>query len=444
MPRTARSLPPTPKRVSLLRLRRDPYLMLQVAQEYGDVVRLPFAGQEIFLINHPDYVREVLVAQADHFHKSRVLQRAKAFLGEGLLTSEGDLHLRQRRLMQPVFHRQRIAHYGAAMVACAERTRCRWNDGETLDIAQEMMRLTLAVVGKTLFDADVEGEASEVGQALTEMIEHFPLLFVPFSDLAMHLPVGPGRKVQRAARVLDTIVLGLIAERRAHPEPERQDLLTMLLTAHDDDGTGMSDKQVRDEAMTIFLAGHETTANALTWTWFLLSQHPRAEARFHAEIDSALGGRLPTASDVEHLPYTRRVLSESMRLYPPAWIMGRMAQRDVTFGGYTFPAGSTLLVSPWVIHHDPRYYPDPFRFDPDRWTPEAQAARPRFAYFPFGGGPRMCIGEPFAWLEGMLVLATIAQTWWLRLAPGQAIDLMPAVTLRPKNGMKMRLEKRSG
>lgn len=436
-------LPPGPRQISLLNIRNDPALMLKVVAEHGDVVRLRLAGQDSYLINHPDDIRDILVTNATNFTKGRVLQRARVFLGNGLLTSEGEVHRRQRRLMQPVFHRQRVARYGADMVTAAERVDQRWTDGATIDVAEAMMRLTLDIVGRTLFDADVEDDANEVGRALGEMIAYFPLLLLPFAEILQTLPLGPGRRVQRAGRALDDIVLRLIADRRAHPNPERQDLLSLLLLAQDDDGGGMSDQQVRDEAMTIFLAGHETTANALTWTWFLLSQHPRAEARLHAELAAVLAGRPPTLADLDHLPYTRMVFSEALRLYPPAWIIGRMAIAPFTVGAYTLPAGATLLLSPWATHRDARWFPDPERFDPDRWAPEAQAARPKFAYFPFGGGPRVCIGEPFAWMEGVLVLATLAQHWWLRLTPGHPVALAPGITLRPKHGMRMRLERRT-
>ena len=434
--------PPGPARTTTLAAIRRPDTLIALAREYGDVVALRVPGQPTYLISHPDLIREILVTRADCFIKSRVLQRSKLLLGEGLLTSEGDVHRRQRRLMQPVFHHKRIAQYAEVMTVYTERLGARWNEGETVDMAQAMMTLTLEIVGRTLFDAEVGDEASTVGKAMTTLIQQFPLLVIPFGDVVARLLVKPARDFQSAKATLDHIIFEMIAERRRHPNPERNDLLSLLLAAQDEDGSGMSDAQLRDECLTIFLAGHETTANALTWTWFLLSQHPRAEARFHAELNSVLGGRAPTAADVERLPYTRAVLSEALRLYPPAWIMGRQAREPIELGGYTLPAGATLIFSQWAVQRDPRWWPDPLRFDPARWTTDTTTARPRFAYFPFGGGPRVCIGEPFAWMEGILVLAALGQRWWMRLAPGQRVELNPGITLRPKQGMKMRLEMR--
>jgi cytochrome P450 len=359
-------------------------------------------------------------------------------LGEGLLTSEDSLHRRQRRLAQPAFHRQRIASYASTMVTYAERTASHWQHGETLDISQEMTRLTLAIVGKTLFDADVESEAVEIGKALTTIIELFNMLLLPFSELLERLPLPHVRRFERAKARLDQTIYRLIEERR-QSRSDRGDLLSMLLLAQDDegDGGGMSDQQVRDEAMTIFLAGHETTANALTWTWYLLSQNPEAEAQLHAELDRVLGDRSPTFDDVPHLPYTEMVLSEAMRLYPPAWAIGRLAIQEHPIGDYVIPKGSLVLLSQYVTHRDPRFFPNPERFDPTRWTPEAKASRPQYAYFPFGGGPRRCIGEGFAWMEGVLVIAALARQWRMRLAPGAKIAIQPVITLRPKSGVQM-------
>jgi cytochrome P450 len=330
-----------------------------------------------------------------------------------------------------------MAEYGA-------RRRARWQDGETLDMAQEMMSLTLAIVGKTLFDADVEGEAKTIGGALTDIMHMFDRLTTPFPWLLELLPLPSNRRFARARARLDETIYRIINERRATGE-DRGDLLSMLLLATDTegDGTGMSDQQLRDEAMTIFLAGHETTANALTWAWYLLAQHPEVEARLHEEIDGVLAGRLPTADDFPRLRYTEMVLAEAMRLYPPAWAIGRRAISDYQIGDYTVPARAIILMSPYVMHRTPRYYPDPLAFDPERWTPAAREARPKFAYFPFGGGPRVCIGEGFAWMEGVLLIATIAQQWRMRLVPGQTVAPQPMITLRTKNGIRMRLEKRA-
>jgi cytochrome P450 len=429
----------------LLEFRRDPLSFLTgIAREHGDIVHFKLGAQDLYLFNHPDYIRDVLVTNSRLFHKSRGLQMAKKLLGEGLLTSEDDFHRRQRRLAQPAFHRQRINAYADSMVDYGVRTRKRWSDGETVFIDKEMMRLTLAIVGKTLFDADVESQAREIGDALTEVMQLFNRITIPFAGLLEKLPLPSNYRFLKARELLDRTIYRIIEDRRVSGE-DRGDLLSMLLMAQDEegDGTGMSDLQLRDEAMTIFLAGHETTANALTWTWYLLSQHAEVEKRFHAEIDAVLGDRVATADDFPKLVYTEMVLAESMRLYPPAWTLGRRALVDYEVADFIVPADSIVLMSPWVMHHDSRFYPRPFDFDPERWTQEARNARPRFSYFPFGGGPRVCIGEQFAWMEGVLLLATIAQRWKMRLATRQKVEPKPMVTLRPRNGLKMVLEARS-
>ena len=400
-------------------------------------------GEHLFIASDPSVIKDVLVTHNQNFHKSRGLERIKILLGEGLLTSEDAVHLRQRRLMQPAFHRDRVAAYASTMVSYADRVRSGWNEGATLDVAREMSRLTLLIVGKTLFDTDVESQARDVGDAMSGLMNSFWTLMLPFGDTLERLPIPRLRRGRKARERLDAIIYGIIGERRASGG-DRGDLLSMLLMAQDDEdkGRGMTDRQVRDEAMTIFLAGHETTANALTWTWYLLSQSPDIERRLHEEIDRVLAGRLPTVADVDRLPYTTRVVTESMRLYPPAWLVGRRAVNEYSIGGYSVPPRSIVVMSQWIVHRDPRHYPEPDRFDPDRWTPAFKAALPRFAYFPFGGGPRQCIGESFAWMELVLVLATIAQRWRFDLVPGHPVVPQAAVTLRPKYGMKMTARKR--
>ena len=446
---TTRSYPPGPKRglpfSSLLAYRRGPLPYFQnLARQYGDISFFRIGPQEAFFLNHPDLIKDVLVTNHQNYMKGLVLQRAKRLLGEGLLTSEGEFHRRQRRLAQPAFHRQRIASYAEVMIDYATRTSERWRDGQTYDISEEMMRLTLGIVGKTLFDADVESESGEVGQAMTVVMELFDTLTMPFFELLSKLPLPQLRRFDAAKTRLDRIIFSLVEERR-RSGADRGDLLSMLLTAQDEEGDGgqMTNQQLRDELMTIFLAGHETTANALTWTWYLLSNNPEVEQRLHHEVDAVIGSRKPTFSDVAALRYTEMVLSESMRLYPPAWAIGRLAKVDCELGGYIIPEKSLVLFSQYVMHRDERYYVQPLLFDPLRWTPEARESRPTFAYFPFGGGPRRCIGDGFAWMEGVLLLATLAQQWQLRLVPRHPVALKPVITLRPKHGMRMVVSKRA-
>jgi cytochrome P450 len=428
---------------SLLRFTRDPLaFVISMAQAGGDVVHYRLAARHVFLLKHPDLVREVLVVRQHDFAKGEGLRWARRFLGDGLLTSEGELHTRQRRLAQPAFHRQRIGSYGAVMVAHADAARRRWKDGEELLLDREMVRLTLAITGKTLFDADTEGQAAEIGGALTDIIRLFPRFALPLGGLLNALPLPANRRYERGRRRLDEIVYGLIEERRRDGR-DRGDLLSMLMLARDEDGgAGMSDRQLRDEVMTLLLAGHETTANALSWTFYLLGQNPDAEARLHRELDDVLGGRLPTVDDLPRLRYSENVVAESMRLFPPAWALGRRSLKDQELGGARVARGSLVMSSPYLMHRDARFFPDPLRFEPDRFTPEARAARPKFAYFPFGGGARACIGEPFAWMEGVLVLATIAQRWRLRLVPGHPVEPQALITLRPRYGILARAERR--
>jgi len=425
---------------------RDPLAFFtNLARTYGDVVAYRLGGERLIFVNDPQHIKDILVTNNRKFTKGRGLQRTKRLLGEGLLTSEGATHLRQRRLMQPAFHRERIAAYADTMVAYADRTRRGWRDGVTLDVAKEMNRLTLSIVGKTLFDADVESQAAEVGVALTGIMETFWITMLPFADLLEHLPVPKLRRARAARAGLDAIIYRMIAERRRSGR-DHGDLLSMLLSAQDEEAEGaagrMSDVQVRDEAMTIFLAGHETTANALTWTWYLVSTAPAVEARLHEEVDRALQGRLPRVADIASLSFVERVVTESMRLYPPAWLIGRRAIADYQLGAYAVPARTILVMSPFVTQRDGRFYKDPERFDPDRWTPDFRATLPRFAYFPFGGGPRQCIGESFAWMELILLVATIAQQWRLQLVPGHPVVPEPLVTLRTKHGMRMTAHRR--
>ena len=439
-----RALPPGPPQrypgQTLLAFTRDPLAALERMAGYGDVSHFRVGRQLVYLANHPDLVRDVLVTHGRRFAKGRGLERARVLLGNGLLTSEGEFHLRQRRLVQPAFHRARLDGYAAVMADVAARHAARLRDGETVDVARAMTALTLAIVGRTLFDADVEGEAPEIGEVLGAALEHFNLLLLPFSELLEYLPIPATIRFRRVRRRLDAPIYRIIAERRASGE-DRGDLLSMLLAARDDDGSAMDDLQLRDEAMTLFLAGHETTANLLAWTWWLLARHPDVEARLHAEVDAL--GRAPTLADVERLPYARQVVAESMRLYPPAYVLGRRALEPYRLGDWDIPARAIVLASQWLLHRDPRFWPDPTRFDPERWRAGAAEARPRFAYFPFGAGTRVCVGEHFAWTEAILVLATLAQQ--VRFTrPAGAPDAAPRaiVTLRPRAGLPMRVAAR--
>lgn len=439
--------PPSPKAGFLgghfIRFRRRPTEFLEEAARLGDVTRFKLGGQFAFFLNHPDLIRDLLVVNADKFIKGRALQRSKRLLGEGLLTSEGAAHLRQRRMIQPAFHRQRIAEYAKAMVFYGEQMRDEWRNGETLDIDREMMRLTLQIVGKTLFNSDVNDEADEVGKSMTTLIELFNYLMIPFSEWLEKLPLPQSKRFNHARDTLNSIIYKIIDERRASGE-DAGDLLSMLLMAQDEEtGSGMTDEQIRDECLTLFLAGHETTANALTFAFYLLSQNPQIAANLHKELDEVLNGKSPSIEDYAQLKYTEAVLAETMRLYPPAWAIGRLATEDHEFAGYEIPKKSLVLISPYITQRDARFWENADKFVPERWFAQSvKEAGQKFIYFPFSRGVRSCIGESFAWTEGVLLIATLAQKWKFRLMPEQKIALNPLMTLRPKYGMKMRIEER--
>ena len=421
---------------------RDPLAFLPtLAREYGDIVTMRFYKFRVYYVNHPDYIEEVLVNQARKFIKGRILRANKGLFGNGLLTSEGDFWLRQRRLAQPAFHRARIAAYAETMVQFTGRILEGWRDRETLDVHAEMMRLTLQIVAKTLFDADVDADAREVGRALEAIMEHnsdFRRLILTPS----WLPTLRNIRAALATRRLNKIIYRIIGQRRSAGH-DAGDLLSMLLHAQDEDGSRMTDRQLRDEVITLFLAGHETTALALSWTWWLLAQHPEAEAKLHVELDAVLGGRTPTLEDLPKLHYLDHIISESMRLYPPAWGMARLTIEDAHIGGYTIRKGCGVSLSQWVVHRDPRWYESPDEFRPERWEGDLLKRLPRFAYFPFGGGPRQCIGNTFAIMETALILATIAQKFRLRLVPGHTVAPIASITLRPRHGIRITLEKRN-
>ena len=441
---------PTVSLLDRLRLRRGDRAqqMLSIMERHGDVARLPWWGGIIKanVISSADMAHEVLFDQADAFVKGYGLGYfARPLLGNGLLTSETDLHRRQRRMMAPAFVHKRIADYATVIAARTEAAQAGWADGAGIDFSSAMMRLTLEIVGATLFGAEVGAEADEIGEALTAAMTH------AMRGLQRAVPIPPtwptpgNRKGLAAIARLDRTVYGLIEERR-RSGVDRGDFLSMLLLAQDeDDGSVMTDKQVRDEAMNIFLAGHETTANALSWTFYLLAQHPAARERLEREVDAALGGRTPSLADLPRLPYALQVLKESMRLYPPAFILARRALRDVTVGGHRIQKNDLAVINIIGMHRRPAYFPEPLRFDPDRFTPEAEKAIKKHAYLPFGAGPRICIGNHFALMEGHLAVAALAQRVRLDLAPGaRRVEMEPLITLRPKGGIAMRVRRRVG
>ncbi|HYL63192.1 MAG TPA: cytochrome P450 [Candidatus Methylomirabilis sp.] len=411
-----------------------------VVREYGDIAGLRILSYRVYLINHPDYIEDVLVNHPRKFIKGRVLQANKRVFGKGLLTSEGDFWLRQRRLAQPAFHRARIAGYAATMVEYTERLLHEWQDREERDIHKEMMRLTLQIVGKTLFDADVEHDTQDVGKSMELLLKlgaNFRrTIFVP-----QWLPTPANLRIERAIRQIEKVLYRIIAERRASGR-DAGDLLSMLLEAQDEDGSRMTDKQLRDEAITLFLAGHETTANAMSWTWWLLAKNPQAEARLHAELRDVLGGCPPSLEDLPRLVYTNHVITESMRLYPPAWGVARTCIEDHEIAGYPIPRGSGVSFSQWTVHRDPRWYDAPEEFRPERWEGDLLKRLPRFAYFPFGGGPRQCIGNAFAAMEAALILATVAQRFRFQLVEGRPVVPLASITLRPRYGIPVRVVSR--
>lgn len=432
-----------PRSGILPRPRLDLIGMFQgMAAKQGDIATRRIGPVRLFLLSRPDLIDDVLIASSHSFKKGRSIQATSLIMGEGLTAKQGAEHRQRRRFLQPAYHKTRVEGYAAVMTEAAERHATRWHDGQVVDMNAEMMRLTLTIVGRTLFGADLEDEADEVAQALNDAMAAFEVMIVlPAPERVQHLPLRRMRTLRAARRRLDDTVLRLIRERR-ETGAVTEDLLTLLLDG-EQDGAPLSDAQVRDEAMTALLTGHETTANGLTWTWYLLAQHPEVEQRMVAEVSEVLGDRPPTLEDIGRLTYTRQVFSEALRLYPPVWMMNRYAVRDHVVEGRRIPQGSLLFMSPYLLQHDPRWWPDPERFDPDRWAPGRQADLPRFAYFPFGGGVHRCIGEPFAWTEGVLVLASLARSWRLRLLPGVApVELHPRVTLRPRHGLPMTVQRR--
>ena len=420
----------------------NPILLFQhLVREYGDIAHYKIGWNHIVFLNHPDYIREVLVVQNDNFVKERTVRRSKMLLGEGMITSEGAQHRAQRQVAQPAFHRQRIPEYADTMVREAVRMRGQWRDGEERNIAIDMMHLTLNVVAETLFVTDLRDEVHELADAINRIMSLYNfLVMLPAAEWLVHVrPPGLAAFV-RARKRIDAVAHRMIEAHRQH-HSDGSSLLDLMLAASPDRSPA-SEKSLRDQVITIFLAGYETVANALSWTWYLLSQNPECERRFHEEIDRELQGRLPAYEDVPRLRYVEMVMAESMRLYPPAWAMGRYALNDFQLGEFFLPAKTTVLMSQFITHRDPRFFPDPLRFDPERFAPEAKARRAKLTYFPFGAGFRQCIGESFAWMEGVLLLATLGQKWKMKLVSDHPVEPEPLITLRPKYGMRMSLEAR--
>jgi cytochrome P450 len=430
---------------TFLAFRRDALgVLLRTARRCGDIAYYRFAGARLFLVTHPDHVKDVLVTRHRHF-TGLAFEAGKSVAGEGLLSAQGEVHRRHRRILQPAFHRDRIGGYAGAMVERARRWREGRRPGEVVRLRAEMARLTLGVIGETMFGAEDERTADDIRELLDAALARFTPATFWFARTLERLPIPLSRRFVRARARVDERVYRLIASRRGEAGA-RGDLLSLLLDASDaeGDGRGLTDGEIRDEVVTIFLAGHETTANALTWAWCLLADHPDAEREMHRELAAVLGGRLPTAEDLPRLPFTSGVFAETLRLRPTVPMIFRRVVEPLELGGYQLPRGAVVILSQYVSHRDPRFWEDPDRFDPRRWLPEAGAARPRYAFFPFGGGPRVCIGEHFAWLEAMMLLATIAQRW--RILPagaGPAPRPVPSLTTRPPAGLRMRLEARA-
>ncbi len=440
MPKLSYRFPPGPrpliKSENIRAFQRDQLGFFQrLSAEYGPVSSFRLATKRFVLLNEPELVRQLLTKDYAKFRKGRFFEIAKPFLGEGLLRSEGAFHARQRKLIQPLFYRARIQEYGQTMIRCGSQWSEQLTPG-TYDLANEMQRLTLKIAGLTLLDTDLEAEASEIGDALKVMLSLFTHVNSPLKKAWSKLPTAKRAEIQGAVSSLDRSILTII-NRQRNQGASQPNLIAHLMTLQDEMG-GLSDAQIRDEAMSLFLAGHETTANALAWTWYLLSQHPRIEACFHQELERVLAGRLPTPEDLNALTYTRQILTESMRIYPPAWILGRRLLEDYRLADYHLPKGTIFILSPYLMHHERRFYSDPEQFRPERWNTEFKNALPKFAYYPFGGGPRNCIGEAFAWMEGVLLLATIGQRWRFEALTKQVPQLEPLVTLRPKAGLRLK------
>ena len=428
--------------------RKDPLgLFMRGRERFGDVVHYPMGPLHMYQVSHPDDVKRVLVDNARQYSKTGLMQRLRPILGEGLLLSEGELWMRQRRLAQPAFHRERLARLATATTSLVEPTLQRWealaDRGESFDLAAELIRLVLNITGRLLFSTDLSGAATAVERSVTTLLEQVNAQVFRALPIPAFLPLPGHLRLRAAIRVLDRVVLDIIGQRHREPHAA-DDVLSLLMEARDaENGEGMSDRQLRDEVMTLLLAGHETTANALAWTFYLLQRHPEVEARLVAELDAVLGDRVPGFEDLPRLRYTARVFDEALRLYPPAWLISRLALADDVLGGYRIPKGSIVVILPYVIHRHPAFWPEPESFDPDRFLPERSSARARFAWLPFGAGQRMCIGSGLALLEGQLVLAMVARRYAFRVVPGHPVEPQALVTLRPRYGLRVTARRRT-
>jgi cytochrome P450 len=442
-----RKLPPGPTSMipfgNVFGFRKNSLEFLKKASaEYGDIVHFKMGPLRIVLLNHPTYIREILTSQSANFVKGRPLELAKEILGEGLLTSEGELHKQQSRIIQPAFHLRMMEAYAPAMTEYSDRLMASWEDGQEVDMLQEMIRMSTAIAGKTMFNIDIEKDAPEINLALDDIMSLFGRITMPFAEVLLKLPLPSTKKFYNAKERLDKTIYGIIDERRKDPL-ENGDLLSLLLKAQlDEKGTGMSNVQIRDEALTLLLTAFDTTSLALTWTWYLLSQNPEFEEHLYKEIDEVLQGRTPTIEDYSKLPYTKKIFEESMRIYPPIYIIARESINEFSIGDYVVPGGAIILASPYLIHHDPRFHPNPEKFDPEGFAQRLESSNSKYEYFPFSVGPRSCIGQHYAMLEGVLVLAAIAQKWKLRTIPGQKVQMEQLLNLRPKNGLQMTVHKR--
>ena len=440
---TPSTLPPGPKGLpffgNTLQFQRNPLQFIRdVQKSYADMATIHLGGSTIVLLFRPEYIRYVLTENPKNFTKANRKggPNLRALLGDGLLTIEGDFHRQQRRLVQPAFHRKRVESYAEVMVQQTKEMLAGWQPGMQLNIASAMQQLTLRIIAKTLFNVESHALIAQLGQAFNDVIENpvrsmsgLKVLRRPFS--------GPSKN-QQGKRILDDFVYKLIAERRADGR-DVGDVLSMLLAAQDE-GNTMTDKQVHDQVLTFVAAGHETAQNTLSWTFYLLSQYPEVREKLLAELHTVLSGRAPTIADLPNLPYLEWVMNESWRVFPPAWVQGRQAIEAFELDGYSFPAGTIVMLSQWVLHHEPEIWGDPDTFRPERWDPARNEKVPQWSYLPFGGGPRICIGMPFAQMETKLLLATILQQYSPRLVPGFKVVPQPRVTMRPKYGMQMILE----